>query len=219
MSKLWISAAVVLVVVGTATSVVLMEEVPQAPPEPRSATKPVPNKPASSTLTAPTPDVARVSPPQPQATAERQQQAELQLWDPQSLVASEHNGIPVHETQVAPELLQGIGLGQTLSLPVPGRQQPVRATLSETRNNGGAAVWHGKLLDGQDTDSLTLVRGAVETHITVATLEGTLSMIIDNATGKTVITDENEMVLRANPNDTMPFDARELPPLAPPAQG
>ena len=25
-------------------------------------------------------------------------------------------------------------------------------------------------------------------------------------------------VLRANPNDTMPFDARELPPLAPPAQ-
>ena len=67
--------------------------------------------------------------------------------------------------------------------------------------------------------SLTLVRGALETHITVATLEGTLSMIIDNATGKTVITDENEMVLRADPNDTMPFDARELPALPPPAQG
>jgi hypothetical protein len=34
-----------------------------------------------------------------------------------------------------------------------------------------------------------------------------------------VITDENEMVLRADPNDTLPVDARELPALPPPAQG
>ncbi|MDH0140903.1 hypothetical protein [Aquipseudomonas alcaligenes] len=212
MSKIWISAAAVLIVVGTASSVVLMEEAQQVPAEPHTASTPAPNKPAGSIPPATTPELTRAQPKLAPA-------GELRLWDEQSLVASESNGIPVYQTQVAPDLLQSIAVGQTLALAVPGRQQPLRATLSETRNNGGAAVWHGKLLDGRDTDSLTLVRGALETHITVATLEGTLSMIIDNATGKTVITDENEMVLRADPNDTMPFDARELPALPPPAQG
>ena len=212
MSKIWISAAAVLIVVGTASSVVLMEEAQQVPAEPHTASTPAPNKPAGSIPPATTPELTRAQPKLAPA-------GELRLWDEQSLVASESNGIPVYQTQVAPDLLQSIAVGQTLALAVPGRPQPLRATLSETRNNGGAAVWHGKLLDGRDTDSLTLVRGALETHITVATLEGTLSMIIDNATGKTVITDENEMVLRADPNDTMPFDARELPALPPPAQG
>lgn len=212
MSKIWISAAAVLIVVGTASSVVLMEEAPQVPAEPHTASTPAPNKPAGSIPPATTPELTRAQPKLAPA-------GELRLWDEQSLVASKSNGIPVYQTQVAPDLLQSIAVGQTLALAVPGRQQLLRATLSETRNNGGAAVWHGKLLDGRDTDSLTLVRGALETHITVATLEGTLSMIIDNATGKTVITDENEMVLRADPNDTMPFDARELPALPPPAQG
>lgn len=212
MSKIWISAAAVLIVVGTASSVVLMEEAQQVPAEPHTASTPAPNKPAGSIPPATTPELTRAQPKLAPA-------GELRLWDEQSLVASESNGIPVYQTQVAPDLLQSIAVGQTLALAVPGRPQPLRATLSETRNNGGAAVWHGKLLDGRDTDSLTLVRGALETHITVATLEGTLSMIIDNATGKTVITDENEMVLRADPNDTMPVDARELPALPPPAQG
>lgn len=212
MSKIWISAAAVLIVVGTASSVVLMEEAPQVPAEPHTASTPAPNKPAGSIPPATTPELTRAQPKLAPA-------GELRLWDEQSLVASESNGIPVYQTQVAPDLLQSIAVGQTLALAVPGRPQPLRATLSETRNNGGAAVWHGKLLDGRDTDSLTLVRGALETHITVATLEGTLSMIIDNATGKTVITDENEMALRADPNDTMPLDARELPALPPPAQG
>jgi hypothetical protein len=214
MSKIWISATAVLIVVGTASSVVLMEEAPQLPAEPHTTNTPAPNKPADSMPPATTPSLTRALPQAPTAPA-----GELRLWDEQSLVASKSNGIPVYQTQVAPDLLQSIAVGQTLALAVPGRQQPLRATLSETRNNGGAAVWHGKLLDGRDTDSLTLVRGALETHITVATLEGTLSMIIDNATGKTVITDENEMVLRADPNDTMPFDARELPALPTPAQG
>jgi hypothetical protein len=212
MSKIWISAAAVLIVVGTASSVVLMEEAQQVPAEPHTASTPAPNKPAGSIPPATTPELTRAQPKLAPA-------GELRLWDEQSLVASESNGIPVYQTQVAPDLLQSIAVGQTLALAVPGRPQPLRATLSETRNNGGTAVWHGKLLDGRDTDSLTLVRGALETHITVATLEGTLSMIIDNATGKTVITDENEMVLRADPNDTMPVDARELPALPPPAQG
>jgi hypothetical protein len=44
-------------------------------------------------------------------------------------------------------------------------------------------------------------------------------IIIDNATGKTVITDENQLVLRADPNDHLHYDHKEHGPLPPPAQG
>lgn len=221
MSKVWISAAFVTVIVGTASGVLLTTaEKAAVPPKPQQLTSNEPRelKPNNTSASAATPALAQIA-PQTQPETSVQYPHELTLWDQPSLVASESNGIPVHETLVAPELLQTFAVGQTLTLAVPGRQQPLRATLSETRNNGGAAVWQGKLLNGSDSDSLTLVKGALETHITVATLDGTVSMIIDNATGKTVITDENELVLRATPNDTMPFDASELPPLAPPTQG
>lgn len=220
MSKLWISAAVVVVVAGTATGVVLSQapQPTQAQAQQETGSTPPADAPAGIPPAASASSAAPAL-QQPQAQAPAPLQRELNLWDQQSLVASESNGMPVHETQIDPSLLHAIGLGQTITLGVPGRQQPLRATLSETRNNGGAAVWQGKLLDGSDADSLTLVKGALETHITIATLDGTLSMIIDNATGKTVITDENELVLRADPNDAVPFDASELPPMAPPAQG
>lgn len=220
MSKLWISAAVVVVVAGGVAGA-LLTQAPQ-PVQLEQAQASEATGQAQMAQPAPAPAVAEqpaATLQQPQAKAPATAPRELDLWDQQSLVATESNGMPVHETRIDPALLQSIDLGQTLSLAVPGRQQPLRATLSETRNSGGAAIWQGKLLDGSDVDSLTLVKGALETHITVATLDGTLSMIIDNATGKTVITDENELVLRADPNDAVPFDAGELPPMAPPAQG
>jgi hypothetical protein len=220
MSKLWISAAAVVVVAGGVAGALLTQAPQPAQPEQAQASEATGQ--AQVAQPAPAPTVAEqpaTALQQPQAKVPATAPRELDLWDQQSLVATESNGMPVQETRIDPALLQSIDLGQTLSLAVPGRQQPLRATLSETRNSDGAAIWQGKLLDGSDADSLTLVKGALETHITVATLDGTLSMIIDNATGKTVITDENELVLRADPNDAVPFDASELPPMAPPAQG
>lgn len=220
MSKLWLSATLVAAISGVAAGLLLTRE-PQPTQEHvqvQAAQDAEQVQPSTAPLASADQTVAPIpQPPQPQVTAA--QQRELTLWDQQSLVAGESHGVTVHETQIDPSLLQAIGLDQTLTLSLPGRQQPVRATLTETRNNGAAAVWAGKLLDGTDADNLTLVRGALETHITVNTLDGTVSMIIDNATGKTVITDENELVLRADPNDAVPYDAGELPPLAPPAQG
>ena len=101
MSKIWISAAAVLIVVGTASSVVLMEEAQQVPAEPHTASTPAPNKPAGSIPPATTPELTRAQPKLAPA-------GELRLWDEQSLVASESNGIPVYQTQVAPDLLQSI---------------------------------------------------------------------------------------------------------------
>ena len=80
-------------------------------------------------------------------------------------------------------------------------------------------VGHGALGEDDDLESLTLVRGKLETHISVATRDGSLTIIIDNTTGKTQITDENQLVLRADPNDHLHYDHQELAPLPPPSQG
>ena len=125
--------------------------------------------------------------------------------------------IPSQECAVHHDV--NLALGQVVSLALPGRNSPTRATLGETRNTAGSAVWQGSLIDGDEVESMTLVKGALETHITVATLDGSLSIIIDNATGKTVITDENQLVMRADPNDSLHYDHKELAPLPPPTQG
>ena len=40
-------------------------------------------------------------------------------------------------------------------------------------------------MDGDEAESLTVVRGSLETHINVATLDGSYSIIVDNRSGKT----------------------------------
>ncbi|MDV3443879.1 hypothetical protein R0G64_31175, partial [Pseudomonas otitidis] len=86
-------------------------------------------------------------------------------------------------------------------------------------NTGGAAVWSGPVEGGQPEDTLTVVQGQLETHITLATREQTLSMVVDNATGSTLVTDQNELLMRATPDPIVTPDAKQLPPLPPPAQG
>ena len=60
-------------------------------------------------------------------------------------------------------------MGRTLQLGVPGRQEPLRAKLDETHNTGSTAVWSGPVEGGSDADTLTVVKGQLETHITLAT--------------------------------------------------
>jgi len=217
MSSRWITAALATAIVGGVLGVVVSGAF--TPPTQEAAS----NQPAATTPTpaaqAPQPvqPVSHSLPVQPTQTAAAASSATL--WDVNSLQEVEHNGITQHLTQVDPALLNNLSVGQELALALPGRSSLTRTTLGETRNTAGSAVWQGNLIDGDDVESMTLVKGALETHITVATLNGSLSIIIDNATGKTVITDENQLVLRADPNDHLHYDHKEHGPLPPPAQG
>lgn len=222
MSKRWITAAVATAIVGGVLGVVLSADLEQPKPtQAASNNNPDSKSPAPSQSTAaPASQAASgVSTLQAKPPVATSSAAQATLWDAQSLQETESNGITQHLTQVDPQQLSNLAVGQVVSLALPGRSSPTRATLSATRNTAGSAVWQGSLIDGDEVESMTLVKGALETHITVATLDGSLSIIIDNATGKTVITDENQLVLRADPNDHLHFDHKELAPLPPPAQG
>lgn len=222
MSSRWITAALATAIVGGVIGIVLSGGfAPQQPAQEDANTEP---------NTTPTVTAAQGMQPAAQANnnlpllpakaaTTTPSASSVSLWDAASLQEVENHGITQHLTQVDPQLLDSLSVGQQLSLALPGRSSPTRTTLSETRNTAGSAVWQGSLLDGNPVDSMTLVKGALETHITVATLDGSLSIIIDNATGKTVITDENQLVLRAAPHDHLHYDHKEHSPLPLPAQG
>ncbi|WP_271194113.1 hypothetical protein [Pseudomonas turukhanskensis] len=124
----------------------------------------------------------------------------------------------LYHTQVPVAAIGSLAVGKTLQLAVPGRKEPLRATLDETHNNG-AAVWSGSVQGGQAEDSLTVVRGQLETHITLATRDKTLSFVVDNATGKTLMTDQNELLMRATPDALITPESTLLQPLPPPTSG
>ena len=217
MSSRWITTALATAIVGGVLGVVLSGGfTPPVQDDARNDPNPSAPTPVAQAAQAVQP-VSQALPVLPTQTAAATPSA--MLWDVHSLQEVENNGITQHLTQVDPALLNNLSVGQELSLALPGRSSLTRATLGETRNTAGSAVWQGNLIDGDDVESMTLVKGAVETHITVATLNGSLSIIIDNVTGKTVITDENQLVLRADPNDHLHYDHKEHAPLPPPAQG
>lgn len=143
----------------------------------------------------------------------------IELWDSHSLVPEQQQEMTLYRTQVATTSLGELSVGKTLQLGVPGRQEPLRATLDETHNTGGAAVWSGPVEGGQPEDTLTVVQGQLETHITLATREQTLSMVVDNATGSTLVTDQNQLLMRATPDVLISPDSTPLQPLPPPTRG
>lgn len=222
MSKRWIAAVVATTIASSTLGFVLSQTT--QPPGETAQQEPAgaPDTPARPTI-APPP--APVTPAASHATllaqpiASEPAAAHVTLWEEGSLQEEETHGIVRHLTRLDPQQLATLHTGQVVALALPGHERPVRASLSETRNTAGSAVWHGTLLDGDAMESMTLVRGTLETHITLATVDGSLSIIVDNATGKAVITDENQLVLRAAPNDHLHYDHKELPPLPPPAQG
>ncbi len=162
-----------------------------------------------------------VAPPQvvTQSLASTSADTVVELWDSHSLVPEQHQEMTLYRTEVAITSLGELAVGKTLQLGVPGRQAPLRATLDETHNTGGAAVWSGPVEGGQPEDTLTVVQGQLETHITLATREQTLSMVVDNATGATLVTDQNQLLMRATPDVIITPDSTPLQPLPPPARG
>ncbi|MDH1108619.1 hypothetical protein N5C55_19845 [Pseudomonas otitidis] len=217
--------AIALVTSGV-TLAVLLRDAPSAPavtqltPLPAPPTTPLPVAPVVAA--SPMPVAVNVVPAPHVATvpvADAPADTLIELWDSHSLVPEQQQEMTLYRTQVATTSLGGLSVGKTLQLGVPGRQEPLRATLDETHNTGGAAVWSGPVEGGQPEDTLTVVQGQLETHITLATREQTLSMVVDNATGSTLVTDQNQLLMRATPDVLISPDSTPLQPLPPPTRG
>ncbi|MDL5594431.1 hypothetical protein QN096_13635 [Metapseudomonas otitidis] len=217
--------AVALVTSGV-TLAVLLRDAPSAPAvtqlTPLSAPPATPLPVAPVVAASPMPVAVNVVPAPHAATvpvADAPADTLIELWDSHSLVPEQQQEMTLYRTQVATTSLGELSVGKTLQLGVPGRQEPLRATLDETHNTGGAAVWSGPVEGGQPEDTLTVVQGQLETHITLATREQTLSMVVDNATGSTLVTDQNQLLMRATPDVLISPDSTPLQPLPPPTRG
>ncbi|WP_139353275.1 biofilm-associated metzincin protease inhibitor BamI, partial [Pseudomonas aeruginosa] len=172
----------------------------------------------TAALAAPAADATRMLAPTPVTTPAPRER--VTLWQGELRSREGAQGIPEYLAQVEPALLDTLALGQVLEMSLPGRERPLQARLASTHNSAGLPVWRGGLVDGDEAESLTVVRGSLETHINVATLDGSYSIIVDNRSGKTRVIDENDIAARSDPHgDHVDAPLAELPPMPPPAQG
>lgn len=223
MAKTWIYAASAAAIGGALIGGWLLDPAPpEAPPQarqsPAAQAVAAPAAALAATATATAEDATRMLAPAPVAAPAPRER--VTLWQGELRSREGAQGIPEYLAQVEPALLDTLALGQVLEMSLPGRERPLQARLASTHNSAGLPVWRGGLVDGDEAESLTVVRGSLETHINVAALDGSYSIIVDNRSGKTRVIDENDIAARSDPHgDHVDAPLAELPPMPPPAQG
>lgn len=219
MAKTWIYAASAAAIGGALIGGWLLDPAPpEASPQARqSPCRPGSRRPDSGARGAGGGRYPHARPDPVTTPAPRER---VTLWQGELRSREGAQGIPEYLAQVEPALLDTLALGQVLEMSLPGRERPLQARLASTHNSAGLPVWRGGLVDGDEAESLTVVRGSLETHINVATLDGSYSIIVDNRSGKTRVIDENDIAARSDPHgDHVDAPLAELPPMPPPAQG
>lgn len=179
-------------------------QAPQASTNPSSQTAAA-NKPAE-----PIPDPL----PEPIATAHQSPPSHISLWQPdQNQPDAEVEGIPVKRLQTSPADLNQLHVGQQIELAIPQLDKTVEARIETTKNQlNTVQVFKGPLIDGHKKDNVIITRGKTQTHVVIATREGVFSAVIDNATGKTTLTDEGEIHERTSgEDDSVPLEGMEMP--------
>lgn len=180
------------------------------PQAPQASAHPEPQPAAASKPAEPIPDPL----PEPIPSAHQSPPSHISLWQPdQNQPDAEVEGIPVKQLQTAPADLNQLQVGQQIELAIPQLDKTVEARIETTHNQLNIAqVFKGPLIDGHKKDNVIITRGKIQTHVVIATQEGVFSAVIDNATGKTVLTDEGEIHERTSgEDDSVPLEGIELP--------
>lgn len=139
----------------------------------------------------------------PIVPAEPEGDAQVTLWQHNEAEPDvEFDGNKARRLQADPKAVAGLRVGQTLHLYIPQRRTSVEAEIASTQNlTPRTQVWQGKIAGGHPQDNVIVTRGQLETHITIATYEGTYSAVIDNATGDTLMIDEGEINANQIPHE------------------
>lgn len=172
--------------------------------------------PSTQNMTPPASTASPDSAPElPEVPAEKVKEPEVTLWqidqnEPDMLF----DGHPAKRMHTDPGLIDTLHVGQKLHLDIPQRDISVEAEIASTHNlTPRTQVWQGKILGGHPQDNVVVTRGQIETHVTIATFDGTYSAVIDNATGETVMIDEGDITINQIPHeDGIPVDAVEQQP-------
>lgn len=139
--------------------------------------------------------------PEPIQRPPRQPRAELWQVDANT-PATQVDGIPATRISVEPQLLDGMHVGQQVTLPIPALNRSVTARITSTHNQlNNVEVFKGPITDGHPKDNVIITRGQTNTYVVVATREGVYSAIIDNRTGNATLTDEGDINEGIQPGD------------------
>lgn len=155
--------------------------------------------------------------PPPMASAARSARPAVSLWQPfRGDADTTVDGVPATRVRADPATLDGLHVGQRLTLEIPPLQQPVRARITSTHNQlDRVQVFRGPVTDGDASDNVIITRGDEATYVVVSTRNGVFSTVIDNHSGEATLTDERDINARIHPaNDAVPVPGIEQEPPA-----
>lgn len=165
-----------------------------------------------TTNPAPTPNQNQVSALAPATPSP----ADSELWPGRQWSQQpSKDGFPLYSTQADPVQVRQLDKGMGFVLPLPNGAEPVKARITEKRSGfGGMPVLTGTIgANSESAESVTVVRGKLDTHMTIITRQATWTAVIDNETGKTVVVDERDRMKNQmlDVNDGVEVDHPPLP--------
>ncbi|MCX4028867.1 hypothetical protein H0A36_05965 [Endozoicomonas sp. SM1973] len=101
------------------------------------------------------------------------------------------DGLSYFKTSTPPQYFANLTTGQTLRLPLPEQDSDFSVTLSEARKGYGDLDIVSGDVPGT-TQGVTIVKGKLDTHMTVITANTTYTVVVDNQTGETKIIDDRD---------------------------
>ncbi|MBU2711298.1 hypothetical protein [Zooshikella harenae] len=100
-------------------------------------------------------------------------------------------GLTYYETKTDSAVFSSLAPGQTLTFQIPQEQIPFSVTFSKQKKGfGDIDIVSGDIPN--TTQGASVVKGKLDTHLTIITANSTYTVIVDNKTGKTKIIDEKE---------------------------
>lgn len=142
----------------------------------------------------PDPDATTALPARPENAA-RDARPVVALWQPEADgQKTEVEGFPATRLKADPEALEGLHVGQQLALQVPELNRTLTARLSSTNNQlNDVQVFRGPISGGHENDNVVVTRGEKATYVVMSTRQGVYSAVIDNESGETVLTNDNDI--------------------------
>ncbi|GAA3936621.1 hypothetical protein [Litoribacillus peritrichatus] len=159
---------------------------------------------------------APVSGPIPEPIAAvKDRPSSITLWSQiEDALDIEINGVAAKALTTSPEVVDSIHLGQKIEIPIPQLNKSLLTEIKSTHNQlNRVEIFKGPILNGLDKDNVIITRGKTSTYVVVSTSEGIFSAVIDNATGKTSMTDEADINKNSsNKDDSVTVTGIEMHP-------
>lgn len=158
----------------------------------------------------------------PKAPTAELTESHTEIWK-DSEWQSDHTaeGMQYYESRMAPELIKSAKTGDRLSFHLPEASAPIKTKITESKTGyGDVTILKGVL---EDTNSkahslggVSIVKGQLDTHLTIITETATYTVVMNNENGETRIMDEAERLREQHLDPHDGVETEDHPPPEPP---